>query len=387
MTHTLHTHITTENFEQDDYRVYLTRDLEWTTRNHPMQKTPIELEGAWGEPNAKFDPVFMQRLCAFAKDHKFSLPPDSMWGNYYLHHQSFLDMLKQDQLESAHDLLNLMHQSVLMTGMSQGVTEFGYITRYPDTVGTMRLKRHWDVFLGFMEYCGVISPQNHEQGASYVATPLNDMLDALPANIVAPQWQGGLWSLKTNRGLFTDRDLTALYLAYKIREKMPVEASITEIGGGAGYLGYWLHVLGYRKICMVDLPSIICCQAYQLAQNIGAHEVCLPNEEYHGQAVRFLTPDQFYSNVHTTDLVVNCDSMPEMDDASLHAYLKSIAQSANYFYSINQESRGTYGPQKRMQHVVRSVLKKQYSTNYTRIDRSLFWLRNGYTEEWYSIIK
>jgi hypothetical protein len=79
--------------------------------------------------------------------------------------------------------------------------------------------------------------------------------------------------------------------------------------------------------------------------------------------------------------------MPEMDLDSLHAYFKVIAQSANYFYSINQESRGTFGPAKQMQHVVRSVLKKQYNRNYQRTDRSLFWLRNGYTEEWYSIIK
>lgn len=385
MSHTLHTHVKTATFEQDDYRVYLTRDLTWTERNHPVHKTPIEPEGAWGEPTAQYDSVFMQRLAEFVRSNQYFLSPGSMWGDYYQYHQPFLHMLSNDHLEQAHDLLNSMYQSDLMIGMSQGSIEYQLTKQYPDTVGVMRLKRHWDVFLGIMEYSGVISPQNHEQGASYGGIPLDDMLDALPANIQAPAWQGGLWSLKTKRGLFTDRDLIALYLALKIKEKFPLTAQIVEIGGGAGYLGYWLHTLGFRNIRMVDLPSVLCCQAYQLAQNIGAHEVCLPNEQFSGQSVRLLTPDLFLNSNEPVDLVVNCDSMPEMDADSLTAYLHAIGTTANHFYSINQESRGTYGMKKTMQHVVRSVIKRDHASVFQRTDRSRFWLRDGYTEEWYTI--
>lgn len=387
MTHTLHTHIKTENFDQDDYRVYLTRDLEWTTRNHPMQKTPITPEGAWGESNAQFDQDLMQRLCDFIKPINFSLDPGSMWGDTAQKHKKFLIHLRNNNLEIAHDYLNRAHQTPLMHGIGQGEIEFDYITRYPDTVGVMKLKRHWDVLIGIMEYCGVIGPQNHEQGASYVAVPINDLLAALPQTVQAPRWQGGLWALNTNRGLFCERDLTALYLAYKIKEKIPeiTSSSILEIGGGAGYLAYWLYRFGYKNITMVDLPSVICVQAYQLAQNIGKENICLPNEEYHGQAVRFQTAEQLHNGDYRFDLVVNCDSMPEMDKKSLNEYLATIARSADLFFSVNQESRGTYNNQ--MQHVVRSVIKKEFGEKFARTDRSIHWLRNGYTEEWYSIVK
>jgi hypothetical protein len=35
------------------------------------------------------------------------------------------------------------------------------------------------------------------------------------------------------------------------------------------------------------------------------------------------------------------------------------------------------------QHVVHRVIKKEFADKFTRIDRSKFWLRDGYTEEWY----
>jgi hypothetical protein len=321
----------------------------------------------------------MNRLSAFIKSSKWAKDPGNMWGDIFQQHQFFLEWMRTGELEKAHDHLNLMHQSPLMTGITQGSGETEIMNEYPEVL-TMRLLRAWDVFLGVMEYVGIISPQNHEQGASFVTISEETLLEHAPAHMVAPRWQGGLWGLATSRGLFSERDLMSLYIALKIREKFPLESRIMEIGGGAGYIAYWLYKLGYRNIHMVDIPSVAACQAYQLAANIGAENISLSNES-HEAAVKFISPEQIPHRIDNFDLVVNCDSMPEMDKDSLNTYLDFIVNHAGSFYSINQECRGTYNGT--MQHVVRSVIKNEYQNKITRVDRSRFWLRDGYTEEWY----
>jgi hypothetical protein len=303
-----------------------------------------------------------------------------MWGSIFLRHQFFLNWMRNGELEQAHEHLNLMYQSPLMIGIGQGSGETEIMQEY-ELVKHFRGLRSWDVFLGVMEYCGLCGPQNHEQGASFVATPIESFIKNLPAEIIPPQWQGGLWGLKTSRGIFSDRDLISLYIALKIREKFPVEETrILEIGGGAGYTAYWLYQLGFRNIFMVDIPSVAACQAYQLAANIGAENISLPHENQEA-AVKFISIEQIPHRVDNFDLVINCDSMPEMDKESLNTYLDFISNHARSFYSINQESRGTHGGVN--QHVVRSVIKNEYQGRLTRIDRSKFWLRDGYAEEWY----
>ena len=380
MTHTLHTFIKTEHFEKDDYRIYLTRDLTWTTRNHESQRVPITPEGAWGAGELEYNADLMQRLSAFVKSSSWAKETGHMWGDiYYQRHQFFLDWLRNDELEQAHKHLNLMHQSPLMHGISQGDIETKIYNETPETLD-MHLLRHWDVLLGVMEYLGVIGPQNHEQGASFLSVPIDHLLSNTPEYIVAPRWQGGLWGLKTSRGLFTDRDLMALYIALKIKEKYPLDSSILEIGGGAGYIAYWLYQLGYRDISLVDIPSVTACQAYQLAANIGAENIRLPHES-HAAPIKFISPEALPLCTDRFNLVVNCDSMPEMDKESLNTYLDFISTHADSFYSINQECRGTYNGT--MQYVVRSIIKNEYKDRLTRTDRNRFWLRDGYTEEWY----
>jgi hypothetical protein len=383
MTHTLQTTIKSERFEEDHYRVYLTRDLNWVERNHPTQKTPYVPEGEWGASDLTYDPVLMKRLAASVKDDQWVESEGSMWSYFYRSHRAFLSLLETDQLEKAHDHLSLMYQSPLMDGISQGANETQLMQEY-DEIRSMRLSRNWDVFLGVMEYLGVMGPQNHEQGASHVAVDADTFLRNAPAYMVAPKWQGGLWCMKTSKGLFSDRDLMALYVALKIKEKYPLDSRILEIGGGCGYLAYWLFQIGYRNIFTIDIPSVATCQAYQLANNLGAENISLANESHHAP-IKFISPTQLPHRDDQFDLVVNCDSMPEMDKDSLTAYLDFISTHADSFYSINHESRAAFNGN--VLHVVRSVIKNEYQGKLQRTDRSKFWLRDGYAEEWYTSLK
>jgi len=366
----------------DDYSVFLTRDLTWVERNTPDQSIPFVPIGAWGEPWLAYDPIFMGRLAEFINSYprNYINPHGTMWYAISSAHEFFLEWLRSGQLEKAHEHLNLMHQSPLLIGISQGDVETHYIKNYPE-ISSLRLLRHWDVLLGVAEYLGVIGLQNHEQGSSAVAVPANTLLDHCPKFIVAPRWQGGLWGLDTTRGLFSDRDLMALYIALKIQKKFPIKSRIMEIGGGAGQVAYWLYQLGYRNIFMVDLPGVAACQAYQLAANIGAENVSFSHEHHH-TAVKFLLPSQLKNCVDRFDLVINSDSMPEMDKKSLDEYLNFIANNSDWFFSINQEARSD-AVDMTTQHVIPIVIKKEFGNRFVQVDRSKFWLRDGYAEEWY----
>lgn len=379
MTHTLHTYVETENFETDDYRAYLTRDLNWVDRNLGAERIPIIPECVYGEADLKFDPVLMKRLADAVKVSRWTEAPKSMWAGIFQQHQFLLDWLRDGELERAHDHLNLMYQSPLMIGINQGDGETKFMNKYP-IVKHFRTLRNWDVFLGLVEYLGLIGPQNHEQGPTFVGVPIEDLIKNLPTFVIPPRWQGGLWCLKTSKGLFSERDMMAAYVAFKIRAKFSTNSRILEIGGGSGHVAYWLHKFGFQNIFLVDIPSVATCQAYQLAANIGAENISLANES-HEAPVKFISPEQILHRVDNFDLVINCDSMPEMDKESLNGYLNFIADHAKTFYSINQESRAAHNGV--MQHVVRSVIKQDFGNRLYCMDRSKFWLRDGYTEEWY----
>jgi hypothetical protein len=77
------------------------------------------------------------------------------------------------------------------------------------------------------------------------------------------------------------------------------------------------------------------------------------------------------------DVVVNSDSMPEMSQEFCHLYLKIISERSRSFYSINQEGKN-YG-----QLSVYHEIMKNFRDKFDLKDRNLFWLRAGYTEEWY----
>jgi hypothetical protein len=80
------------------------------------------------------------------------------------------------------------------------------------------------------------------------------------------------------------------------------------------------------------------------------------------------------------DVVLNQDSIPEMSPAAGRAYIDRIKQIAPSFYSVNQEASALNtqtGRQLRVPELIRDA------GGYRRLSRNLFWLRDGYVEEFY----
>lgn len=351
------------------------------TRNLEIARsgTPITPVGAWGRTTCEYDEAFMIRLAAFAKSQTDPKDYGAMWNGHSANHAELMTYLVNNKLRDAHNYLNHLHDTPLMHGITQGDWSANNI-RSDQAVAHQIRNRLWDVLLGVCEYLAVIPTQNPEQGPIALSIPINTLVYLMSTAIPGFKpltWQGGLYGLNTSIGIMGERDLTSLYLAHKIHARFPTsDAAIMEIGGGGGYIPYWLHLMGHRNITMVDLPAIIICQAYQLAANLGKDHLLLPNEK--GSAdIRWLTPAQLAIDLQTFDCVVNTDSMPEMGSTHIHEYLNMIQYRAKTFFSINQETKAGG------QHSVHE-LAKQYQMSLT--DRSLFWLRRGYTEEWYFML-
>ena len=396
MTHVVSTDITSDQFEKDQYVVFLTRDMDFGIDDeHPAP----QLEGVWGPLSAKFDPDLITRLATFAKHFTLDLPSNTMWGDIYPTHAPLLEVLDSGDLEEAHNHLQVMHSSPLMDGISQGYDQARRLVNNPKAI-ELRLLRIWDTLLSVSEYTGVLGIQNQEQGPTPLRISIETLVNALPENIVAPPWQANLLCLKTPRGLFSERDLISLYIALQISLKIPVGSRILEIGGGAGYTAYWLYLMGYQNIYMLDIPTVSIAQAYQLAANIGAENISFSHENKQS-AVTFITADDL-KTLGKVDVVLNCDSMPEMTLEWAHTYLDFISKNSRYFYSINQETATKYIkpqvdinsgigrgdpsiPEEHRQHVVWKLIHKNYPNLY-RMERYKFWMRDGYTEEWYGNI-
>jgi hypothetical protein len=83
-----------------------------------------------------------------------------------------------------------------------------------------------------------------------------------------------------------------------------------------------------------------------------------------------MSPKDFSENSERYGLIVNIDSLTEMDLATGSRYVKKIAEKADYFLSINHDVNDF------------SVAELVQSEERIKVVyRSPYWLRQGYAEE------
>lgn len=251
---------------------------------------------------------------------------------------------------------------------------------------------HMDALISLAEYLGVIHIENREQNrcGDIIYSDPDEIWDKIEERlgipIHFPSFKGGLFSIRTRRGHFTNRDCIYLYIAIRLREILScAEASICEIGSGVGYLAYYCYLIGLKNVTLVDIPSVRATAACFLMQNM--------------QNTRFFYSDcsKFWSNASGIRLVlpehldsvpfqhfealVNCDSLPEMSADTATDYIQRIPSLCRNFLSINQEAAGQmwhlYTKQNKVPELVNTA------SGFHRVSRNLFWLRRGYVEEVY----
>src|SRR5262249_43192103 len=109
------------------------------------------------------------------------------------------------------------------------------------------------------------------------------------------------------------------------------------IGPGLGRTAYDARAFGIRNYTTVGLPMDVVCQAAFLGRVLAEHEFAFPNEVARPGQMRMLTPANLLSSNERFDIVINADSITEMDRAHAEAYVAFIAAHAKVFISINHD--------------------------------------------------
>lgn len=175
----------------------------------------------------------------------------------------------------------------------------------------------------------------------------------------------GLW---TPRGIVSYRAPQALYQAWRIKEliKGLGNPRVLEIGAGVGRTAQFARQLGIKDYTIVDLPFTLLSSEYFLGTTLGADQVLLPGEksDHPEKCIKFMTPDEYFASDEQYDLIINVDSLTEMDPSVAQAYWNKIESNGGVFLSINHDANS---------FTVQSILEK--SDRIEQYDKKPYWMR------------
>lgn len=230
-----------------------------------------------------------------------------------------------------------------------------------------------DCLARFAEISGAIGCYRYDAPLD-ANTIIEKIEKSLGITLVFPNpypYEYGLW---TSRGIVSYRPTQALYQAWRIKQllKGKKNPKVLEIGAGLGRTAHLARLLGIEDYTIVDLPFTAISAGYFLGVSLGDNNVELYGEKFPDskQRVKFLTQDQFLTSSETYDLIINVDSLTEMDPVIATAYWNKIEKSTGLFLSINHDLN---------LFTVQQFIAK--SARVARVDRFPYWMRSGYAEE------
>lgn len=243
-----------------------------------------------------------------------------------------------------------------------------------------------DKLVCLAESLGVLrmeSPESGPWGENLFADPtplVGAIEEALNIQIAAPLGIIHTDGLQTGKGVFHYRHINALYSAIRVARLATAGTAVCEIGGGLGLTALYARRLGVPRYTILDLPITCLLAGHYLLHALGEDEVTLYGETRHeGSGIELLPywesaglPDKSVS------LVLNQDSLPEIADNLIMAFLEQIKRvGRDVFLSINHEC---FHP-KTVQRFARDA------GGFVEMYRSRCWVREGYVEEAFRIIR
>jgi len=181
----------------------------------------------------------------------------------------------------------------------------------------------------------------------------------------------GEGGLATERGIAAYRTPHAIYQAWRVRNlarEIP-DAKVLEIGAGLGRTAYYARGFGVSYYTIIDLPTTNVAQALFLGTVLGPDAIWVLGDPIETQTgrIRIFPPSWFSDTAEHFDVILNADSMTEMDRGHAAAYVEKISRKPCVFLSINHENNA---------FAVRDLCDPR-----SLVGRFPYWLRKGYTEE------
>jgi hypothetical protein len=177
------------------------------------------------------------------------------------------------------------------------------------------------------------------------------------------------FGIPTSRGTISMRPLFGIYQAYRLNQilSMSRDKRILEIGAGLGRTAFYAYNMGLRDYAIIDLPLANASQAYFLGRTIGQENIALAGET-NTAAVRILPPSSL--DDLRIGVVLNVDSLTEMDRSFADRYVSFARDRAEIFVSINHEVNSFTANE-----VIRSAMPNAVMMRYEHP------MRPGYIEE------
>ncbi len=219
------------------------------------------------------------------------------------------------------------------------------------------------------------NPEGEPPQGPWTANPIVDEIETvLGQELSIPNIYPKELGVLTKRGIVSYRVPQAIYQAWRIKElvKDRPHARVLEIGAGVGRTAYYARKFGIEDYAIIDLPMTVLASSYFLARTLGQDQVLLWGEKTEGSQnpVKILPPSEFLDNGDSYDLIINIDSLTEMDPVVARTYWRQIEKRTKMFLSINHE----VNPFR-----VKDLIGE--SKGVLVVGRAPYWMRKGYVEE------
>jgi hypothetical protein len=255
------------------------------------------------------------------------------------------------------DFLNLGPDSEVVKGMHSRIKNT--LVRLAEALGVVRC---WN------PEAAHFSPKDYAKKEFDVEFLLSAIELKFKRNIFFPSPFDSEIGIMTSKGLLSFRAINALYQSFLLGSLSQDKCAILEIGAGMGRTAYFMKKTWGYDYSIVDLPMAIVGQAIFLSATLGSDSIWLRGEDQNLRChrVRITTPTELFNSEETFDIVLNADSLTEMNRVEANRYLDLISERARVFVSINHEVNA---------FTVNEIAQWRHRS------RSQYWLREGWVEE------
>jgi SAM-dependent methyltransferase len=218
----------------------------------------------------------------------------------------------------------------------------------------------------------VHNPESQRPPTMSIAEVLDALDQRLGFRLDFPNPYPGEYGLVTPRGIADHRTVIAVYQAWRLSTLANGPCRVLEIGAGVGRTAYYARKFGITDYTIVDLPHTCAAQANWLGRVLGPQEIVLAGERslFRGMT-RVVGPRWLLNSPGEFDVVLNGDSITEIDPGTAADYFRVLASRAKVLVSINHEAN---------QFCTRD-LPAMAGVVPACVLRFPFWAREGYVEE------
>lgn len=355
--------------------------LSGTLHDQAFMSEPLVLDFTTKDANTDDLPLVSRILAAYRyATSVFDGHGDSMWDVISEYSEDVQQTLQNGSIEVNTSILRHPANHNLLFGYDEtNALHHQQHLKRDEKANEVWARRILHRLVKLTEAVGALRIWNPERPA-YLDVTIEDILtrldEAFGFKIEFPNPYPGEYGLKTSRGIVDHRTIIALYCAWRLTTLVNRTSSVLEIGAGVGRVAYYARKFGIVDYTIVDLPHTNAAQANFLGRVLDPSLLVLANEEddkTKRDRIRIVGPHWFFSNSDRFDIVLNCDSLTEIDRLTAAAYLGEIAHRTATFVSINHEAND---------FKVCDLLVSARATPLCHLCFP-FWLRPGYAEEIY----